>query len=139
MYPSSADRPACIASAAGRTPLRRGLDAGHRRPHGAADQAIEPVVVELGRLGPPLVDRPGLARGDDVGFRVGDVLDKEPVLLGLLAKERQRPVVAGDSGKPGVDERLPRVSVKGDVPDSLDRETLGMYQLQPWRSPGRRA
>jgi hypothetical protein len=56
----------------------------------AADQAIEPVVVGLGRLGPPLVDRPALARGDDVGFRVGDVLGKEPVLLGLLAEQRQR-------------------------------------------------
>jgi hypothetical protein len=32
------------------------------------------------------VDRPALACGDDVGFGVGDMLGKEPVLLGLLAE-----------------------------------------------------
>ena len=85
-------------------------------PFRLADEAIEPAVAGsasltasgLGRLGPPFVNRPALARGDDVGFGVGnpasplampgDVPGKEPVLLssttlgpgGLLACSEPR-------------------------------------------------
>jgi len=107
MCPSLADRSACTASAAGRRQSRRGLHAGHGRRDGAADEAIEPVVVGLGGLGVPLVDRPPVAFGDDVGFGIHHVLGKKPVLLGLVPEERQRAVVAGDGGKGGVDEGLP--------------------------------
>jgi len=133
MCPSFADRLACTASAGGRRWLRRGPS---RRPwtrRRRSRPGNRPYGVWFGRLRPPLVDCPALAGGDDVGFRVGDVLGKEPVLLsstalgpgGLLARgersrtaeERHRPVVAGDSGKTDVDEGLPRVGVKGNVPE----------------------
>jgi len=95
------------------------LDAGHGRGRGAADQAVEPVVVGsagslpgLGRLGPPLVDRPAVAFGrglqtrciafgasDHVGFRVGNVLGKEPVVLGLLPNSDSAPRSPAAIGK----------------------------------------
>ena len=89
------------------------------------------MVVGLGRLGPPFVDRPALACGDDVGFRVGDVLGKEPVLLGLLAEERQRPVVAGDSGKAAPDSAVCLAATISGPAVFRDRSWRSTYGIWP--------
>ena len=83
------------------------------------------MVVGLGRLGPPLVDGPAVAFGDDVALGVGDVLGKEPVVLGLLAEERERPAVPGDSRQPGMDKCLPEIGVEGDVPELTGPRRVG--------------
>ena len=69
--------------------------------------------------------RLALACADDAGFRVGDVLGKEPVLLGFLAEQRQGTLVAGKRGEPRVDEGLPEVRVESDVPELARTRAVG--------------
>jgi hypothetical protein len=89
-------------------------DAVHGGGHGAADEAVEPVVVELGGLGLPLVDGAAAALGLDAVLGA-QMLGEEAVGVRLVAEEREAAPVAHADGQPRVDERLPVVGVVDDV------------------------
>ena len=92
-------------------------DAVHGRGDGAADEAVEPVVVELRGLDLPLVDGSAAALGLDAVLGA-QVLGEEPVRLGPVAEEREASLVAHGDAEAGVDERLPVVGVVDDVAHS---------------------
>jgi len=87
------------------------LDAGG---HGAADKAVEPVVVWVARAELPLVDDPSPGLGPHAILGC-DVISKQPVGLAVAAEQRQAAGIAHRHGQAGVDEGFPIVRVDQHV------------------------
>jgi len=71
------------------------LHATDRRGDGAADEAIEPVVVGARGFQLPFLHVAAVAVGEGPGLGAGDVLGEERVFARGLAEERERPRIAG--------------------------------------------
>ena len=88
-----------------------GVNSRNTGRDGAADEAVEPVVVGPGRLEGPFAD--GAAEGLDIDplLGLGDVAGDE-LVVGGAAEEGQAAAVAGGGGQRGVHEGLPVVRVE---------------------------
>jgi len=101
-----------------------GLGAGQRGAvgaggDGAADRAVEPMVVAGAGPQLPFVHFPAAAGGADEELR-GEVVGEHPVAGRVAAEQRQAARVAQGHRQAGVDERLPEVGVVEDVALGLD-------------------
>ena len=84
---------------------------GHRRPH----QAVQPMVIGLLRSDLPFIHGSATAGRLDPVFAC-QVVRQQPVLGGILPKQRQAATIPNVDRQPCLDERFPEVGVEDHMP-----------------------